>query len=1179
MEPSIGRLIAGVHKSVIEKLPMHERGLVRINKNYELVNSLTGLVYESIEEAIEDTATYGSMNALMVRGTRGILSQDNEEFGVLSQIVRNINQYIKTPEAQEYVSNTPILNRLKDKNLLMFRLGFSEKGEETLKVIANLGENLLESTSVSEDLRSGKILPPGILNTTKEGVSLLRFGHEIGPDQYEFLTGQESLELMSAVGADFFDKKKLINALKSGKVGSFMQKGSKRLIAHTADRNFVMDGEDIDSFVKQLGKTYNKGFTAKGKGAALATPKEFKDTFLFFNPELETTLKAFGLTEEYETSLLQGITNQAEKASIMRTRAATNIVMEGTDFYSAQQYFIDSLRAMGVDRSDHYELMQKEVTGIIRSSIKNGEEVTIGRITKGLDALADSAVGADAKRQYRSFSTVLGEMEKIDDGSGFMLGTPLRHKAELLKKEIIKGNKILESTTDPAIIDILRNNIDKKTSALDKIVNNANDFINGAKVKPSLRGFQDSTARILIARGQGKTVLDLIDERGLPAGSRAYRLSSLGYWGAGSQALNKGEIGFGQILAPGSEAALGLNASQALTMNLVTGEAPDRVYADMQAMIFHKDEFKNGFNNQIKNNVDKFEEDMTALMERGEISQSVRSSIRRDAAIDPNNWERMNLPSRSVAAGLQQNAAELELALRDPNIKVNQIPELANKMIKHLQKNVFREGGSYKTSQGSQPVYQAYLPYSQRSAIETEGRNSRSIFNTILGSRDAKSTRKIKTKHGDLNLFNYRFDGHKMIISNAAAADVYGMYPSGGGFDFDDKFITNLHYIRDTENNRHFATFAWRQPTGPQEYALMTPHLDEATIKRLFGSDTEMGEKFRKLSNGVDKLMETPAAAGLSDREIKTFRYINQLINGENKAANAFKPASLQQEEIEKALFRIFDIGGKEKFQLGDSAAEIDTLSFARQFLDVRHEDFQNIKGVFLNDISEVNPVLLKRAAAHRTTGGPLMLSPDEIYEAARTNKNFAVQYRRNQLTQITDANIVLNKDEMLMNDISNLWNKHQGTSFNVLKQSIDEDMSNAKQSRKLSEMDYTYEAAGRMMLDGSPEVVKDAKLAIDRSFARMQVESLVADDGLGKYVNRLGWLASSGDQRIAAIEELAKFAEVKGNEELLEIAKDLASRTYLVWNPENAIDTSIGLGKAGIGVTYQDLLASHLSS
>lgn len=1172
----VGRIVAGVHESVIRSLPIHERGLVRIQDN-KLINSLTGVAYESIQEAIQETSVYGSMNALMIRGTKGLLSQDNEEFGVLSQILRNINQYMGVPEAQEYIRNTPILNELKDKNLMMFRLGFSEKGDETLRIISGLELPPGSGTYASEALAEGRVLPPGILNTTKDGVSLLRFGHEISPGEYKFLTGEESLSLMSAVGADFFDNNKLIKALNSGKVGAFMQKASKRLIAHTADRNFVMDGEDIDSLVKQLGKNYNRGFTAKGKGAALATPKEFKDTFLFFNPELETTLKAFGLTEEYETSLMQGITDQASKASFMRERAATNIVMEGTDTFSAGQYFADALVGMGLDDPDDYLMMQREVTNIIKSNIKNNEPVTIGGI---VDALNNLATGGDPmeKIQYRSFGAILGEMEKIDDGSGFMLGTPLRHKAELLKKEIIKGNKILESTTDPATIDILKGNINKKTSALDKIVNNSNEFINGTKVAPSLRGFQDNTARILIGRGQGKTVLDLIDERGLPVGSRAYRLSRLGYWGAGSHALNKEEIGFGQMLAPGSK-ALGLNSSQALTMNLVTGEAPDRVYADMQAMIFHKDEYKNGFNNQIKNNVDKFEEDITALMERGEISQSVRSSIRRDAAIDPNNWEHMNLSSRNVAVNMQQNAAELQNAIMSGKVKPNEIPELANQLIKYMQKNVFRQGGTYRTSAGEMPIYQAYLPYSQRSAIETEGRNSRSLFNIILGSRDTNSVQNIKTNQGELNLFKYRFDGHKMIIPNSAAADVFGLYQAGGGFDLDDKFITNLHYIRDTEGNRRLATFAWRQPTGPQEYALMTPHLDEATIKRLFGSDTEMGEKFRKLSNGVDELMKTEAAAGLSDREIKTFGYINKLINGENKAANSLKPAGLQQEEIEKALFRIFDIGGKEKFQLGDSAAEIDTLSFARQFLDVRQEKFQNVKGVFLNDISEVNPILLERAAAYRTRGTPLALSPDEIFRYASEDKNFAVQYRRNQLTQITDANIVLNKDEILMNDISNLWSKHEGSSFDVFKQSIDRDMLNAKQTRQLSDMDYVYGAAGRMMRDGSPEAVKEAKLAIDRSFQRMQVESLTANDGLGKYVNRLGWLASSGDQRIAAIEELARHANEIDSPELLKITQDLASRTYLVWNPEHAIDTSIGLGKAGIGVTYQDLLSSHLNS
>ena len=171
----VGRIVAGVHESVIRSLPIHERGLVRIQDN-KLINSLTGVAYESIQEAIQETSVYGSMNALMIRGTKGLLSQDNEEFGVLSQILRNINQYMGVPEAQEYIRNTPILNELKDKNLMMFRLGFSEKGDETLRIISGLELLPGSGTYASEALAEGRVLPPGILNTTKDvlptGISL-----------------------------------------------------------------------------------------------------------------------------------------------------------------------------------------------------------------------------------------------------------------------------------------------------------------------------------------------------------------------------------------------------------------------------------------------------------------------------------------------------------------------------------------------------------------------------------------------------------------------------------------------------------------------------------------------------------------------------------------------------------------------------------------------------------------------------------------------------------------------------------------------------------------------------------------------------------------------------------------------------------------------------------------------
>jgi hypothetical protein len=109
----------------------------------------------------------------------------------------------------------------------------------------------------------------------------------------------------------------------------------------------------------------------------------------------------------------------------------------------------------------------------------------------------------------------------------------------------------------------------------------------------------------------------------------------------------------------------------------------------------------------------------------------------------------------------------------------------------------------------------------------------------------------------------------------------------------------------------------------------MAPVLDDATIRRTFGSDNLMGDRFRRLTDAVseeismDKFgristVANPASAeeiaNLSNEE-KIIKYINSLVNGNTKAANMYKPVGMQQEEVEKAIVSLLRVGegGKER--------------------------------------------------------------------------------------------------------------------------------------------------------------------------------------------------------------------------------------------------------------------------
>jgi hypothetical protein len=513
-------------------------------------------------------------------------------------------------------------------------------------------------------------------------------------------------------------------------------------------------------------------------------------------------------------------------------------------------------------------------------------------------------------------------------------------------------------------------------------------------------------------------------------------------------------------------------------------------------------------------------------------------------------------------------------------------------------KSVVREKGSYSRYAGINPhngnvieekipIHQAFMPYSTRSQIDTEGRATAGS-QAILGSEKVSARKKITAKYGDntydLNLFKYRFDDEKMLIPDVASMDTVGIFKSGGGFDLDDHFINNLKFIEDSQGARHLASFAWRQPTGPQEYALLTPHLDDKTIERMFGSDTVVGERFRRLSAGVSELLDIPNAVnGLEQREINTFKYINSLAHGQKKAADMYKPESITQEELSNALFRIFDIGGEEKFKLGDRAKAVSTADFARDFLGTENA---NVEGIFLNDITKLNETVA-RLASKGSGSSPLTMSIEEIKNFVANDAELAAGYRESQLTQILSSKVTLPSDNIYVEKIEDIYGRAYAGGHPNVNMTYSDFKEAVRKSRKASDreltpMEYAYRAQKQLTSGVGLEnqLGLEAKNAFNMYYTRMQTRSITAESGLGKYINRLGWLASGEDQRIAGAKSILEYANKEGaNEDLVKIANELVNSTFLVWNPENAIDAGIGLGEVGLGVTYQDMLNSYVSA
>jgi hypothetical protein len=182
----LGKKVQHISKSIVEQSSAYQKGLIRFSKDQNtLVNTVTGAIYETFEEAIEDSSRFGISSVEIFGGAYGPFSPDNPQFGPLSDFVSNINEYLRLSksgtegagrEAMEYVQGNPLLRRLSETpGLELVRISYSDTSEETIRDIAQLYDSpiytvldksgrSIEQTS-EELLKYGKISPPGRLSS------------------------------------------------------------------------------------------------------------------------------------------------------------------------------------------------------------------------------------------------------------------------------------------------------------------------------------------------------------------------------------------------------------------------------------------------------------------------------------------------------------------------------------------------------------------------------------------------------------------------------------------------------------------------------------------------------------------------------------------------------------------------------------------------------------------------------------------------------------------------------------------------------------------------------------------------------------------------------------------------------------------------------------------------------
>ena len=1102
----LGTPVSKLPRSLVEQQEIYTRGLIRFDKNNKLINTATAEVYETLDDAIKGTARLGMSEVNIFTGSRGVLSPDPSGFGPLSDLTYNINQYLRldNPEATEFRSKHKVLSGLEGKNIELVRIGYSDTSKETLDQLAQLYNDqisfpdldIMAGDGIASRLASGDILPPGYL-ASRDGASiLLRLRYQTD-EGYKYLSGEETVSLFNTLDAQFFNVgrlAKMIDPLSAdgsmnlGKnaeqiLGSQIGKSQKRQWQSLVERNMVIDQEGIGKMVSHLSTKVSDRF----KDVA---PKTLEDSYLFYDPALETTLKAFGLEESYTKTLLgdTSLTRQG-RLGVLRERLGTRISMEGETAQSAQQYFRSALELQGLAGDEEFNEFASVIQSQFRETIadKKNQKISLEDIISRMEKTAgQDGMDPVIKSKYQRYVRALGEMKKIDDGSGFITGVPMRQHAESLKASIDEARGILSSYTEGSDEFIhLTGKIDNFKTQLDRIVTNSDAYLKGGKL--SLREFQHDTARMFIGKGQGKSVFDLIQ------GKMEDRLARLGYIGAGSTELLKKEISFGRLAAPGSE-ELGPHVGQQITMNINTGHGRDMVYSEPQAVIFHREQYGKEFKRQVQESAEVLKGEIENIS-KGIVSERMRRSILSDAALDLEGMDAETLVerfgSRENAVRIRTTARNLQQMLSSGQVKVNEIPELANQLLKQAQREAFVTKKTYKRYVGGKvddiDVFNYVMPYAQRQAIDTEGAVSRRGKKKVLGVTDDTTFGRFTSDSGDeLSLFKFRHVGHKMLLPDIASTSL-GLYEAGGGFDLDDKWITNLQSVKNSQGVRQLVAFAWRQPTGPQEFALLSPHLDEGTIMRMFGDETQMGQKFRSVSNAVSEMIndrtgfiqslsldlsDQPSAEAMEllSKEDKIFKYLNALAHGQEPIAKHFKQSAgdITQEDLQRAIFKLVDLNGEGEtgkiVDLFDGQVGVNVDDFANKYMGAGEGGVKSVKHKYLN-IGATSKVILEKAASTKA-GTMLALNIDEALKTG--DAGIIASYRQSSLTQILKSSAVPEADENFIKAIEKIYDSNVGAgSYKEAFKRI----STESADRSMTPMEFAIRMSGRMARGESEEI------------------------------------------------------------------------------------------------------------
>jgi hypothetical protein len=183
--------------------------------------------------------------------------------------------------------------------------------------------------------------------------------------------------------------------------------------------------------------------------------------------------------------------------------------------------------------------------------------------------------------------------------------------------------------------------------------------------------------------------------------------------------------------------------------------------------------------------------------------------------------------------------------------------------------------------------------------------------------------------------------------------------------------------------------------------------------------------------------------------------------------------------------------------------------------------------------------------------GSLLTMTEEEIAEQLSKGTAIGSQYRQSQFVKLFDANVAIAEDAKFNSEIFGIYEKRFGAgTYEAAAARL-----RTASGRAMSDSEIAYRASAKLLGDAGTlgsESYNAAYDAVAKLHQRTALGGLGAENGLGSYVNTLGWSASTERQRLDVLAKL----EAEG---YTDIANGMRSRLIPIFNPEAAIDPSLG--------------------